>query len=85
MTITWNYRILRHEDRTFALHEVYYDETGEPRAYTAEPIGFYADEEEGPDAIVASLEMALRDARERPILNASAIGGADAGTKPASA
>ena len=80
--MAWSYRVLRHEDGTFALHKVYDDETGEPRAYTAEPIGFCVDEEEGPEGIIASLEMALRDICERPVLDTSAFGGADADTGP---
>lgn len=43
--MSWNYRVLRHEDGSFALHEVY-----------------------------DSLERALRDARERPVLDAVDIG-----------
>ena len=71
--MSWNYRILRHEDGSLALHEVYYDEDGRPRGYTAESAGFCAYEEEGPEGITAALERALRDARERPVLDATDI------------
>lgn len=71
--MTWNYRILRHRDGTLALHEVYYDEQGQPRAYTERPAGFAVDPEDGPEGVQAALETALRDARERPVLDAETI------------
>jgi hypothetical protein len=73
----WNYRVLRHEDGTLALHEVFYDEDGKPSMYTTEPISFAVDADEGLSALTESLERALRDAKERPVLDASEIG-----TKP---
>lgn len=73
---TWNYRIVRHHKPAewLGLHEVYYDEDGNPNALTAQPISFSCDPDEGPGGIVGSLEMALADARERPILDRSEIG-----------
>ncbi len=71
--MTWNYRILRHrkDGRTwYGLHEVYYRSDGRPRAYTADPISFYCDEDEGPEGIAKSLRLALKDARTRPVLDA---------------
>lgn len=38
--MTWNYRILVHENDVetyFQMHEVYYDEDGNPTSYTASP------------------------------------------------
>lgn len=69
--MTWNYRILRHENGDLSLHEVYYFDDGRPRAYTADPISFFSDAEHGPGEIVTSLERALRDAKERPVLDVS--------------
>ncbi|MCX8281771.1 hypothetical protein OSJ77_16375 [Phyllobacterium sp. 0TCS1.6C] len=69
--MTWNYRILRHENGDLALHEVYYDEKGQPKAYTEQPISFFSDAEGGPEEIVGSLERALRDAKERSVLDVS--------------
>jgi len=66
---TWHYRILRHEDGALALHEVYCDEAGEPTRCTVNPVSFGADADEGRDGVVQSLTRALRDARERPILD----------------
>ena len=75
--MTWNYRILRHRKgghTWFALHEVFYDD-GRPTSYTAEPVGFVADEDEGPAGIVGSLEDALDDAWRREVLEADRFGG----------
>ena len=69
--MSWNYRIIRHKEGHFALHEVYYDDAGTPHSYTADPISFVSDEEEGPDGIIASLEHALTDARTKPVLDVS--------------
>ncbi|GAB4228069.1 MAG: hypothetical protein Kow0032_07950 [Methyloligellaceae bacterium] len=70
----WNYRVLRHEDGTLALHEVFYDENGKPSMYTNDPISFAVDGDEGLPALTEALEHALRDARERPVLDVSEIG-----------
>lgn len=64
----WNYRVLRHEDGSLALHEVFYDSAGRPASYTSEPVGFAAHPEEGVLAIESSLEMALKDIRQAPVL-----------------
>lgn len=37
--MSWNYRIIDHRTH-FALHEVFYNEAGEVRAWSAEPAGF---------------------------------------------
>jgi hypothetical protein len=71
--MTWNYRIVRRHDGSFGLHEVYYDDTGKPHSMTADPVGFAADADEGEQGIIASLEMALRDARNRPVLDEQEI------------
>lgn len=79
--MTWNYRIVKFkntprnkeftgEDHYYALHEVYYNEAGKPDGITENPITFVCDEEEGPDGITRSLERALKDAKNRPVLRA---------------
>jgi hypothetical protein len=73
--MSWNYRILRHQDGTLALHEVHYDQHGRPRAYTAEPTRFVVDADEGAEGLRASLERALHDARTRSVIDAVAMGG----------
>jgi hypothetical protein len=66
---TWHYRVLRYTDGTLALHEVYCDEEGRPNGYTARPISFAVDADEGHAGLVQSMKLALRDAIERPILD----------------
>lgn len=61
--MTWRYQILDHGTH-YALHEVYDD----GRSWTADPITFVCDPEEGSDGIIRSLEMALADARNLPVL-----------------
>ncbi len=71
--MTWNYRIIDHGEY-LGLHEVHYDDAGKPKSCTADPITFVADAEEGADGIVKALEMALIDARTRPVLKVSEFG-----------
>lgn len=68
--MTWNYRIIDFGTH-FALHEVYYDEVGQPKRYTSGPADFVVDLEDGAEGITASLEIALRDARQHPVLDAA--------------
>lgn len=65
--MAWNYRILDHGE-WLALHEVYYDDAGEPNGWTVDAITFGAHSDEGAEGVIASLEMALADARKRPVL-----------------
>lgn len=68
--MTWNYRIVRyHDDKGFGLHEVYYDEAGQPKSMTASPVGFACGVEEGPDGIRGSLMTAHSDAMQRPVFD----------------
>ncbi len=73
--MSWNYRIVQHDEGWMGLHEVYYNDNGTPSLYTAKPVGFIATEDEDETAIIESLELALRDARTRPVLKASDITG----------
>lgn len=66
--MSWNHRILRHEDGTYQLHEVYYDADGEPNAWVPAPSVFLAMEEEGAQSIVAELKRALASVRKLPPL-----------------
>jgi hypothetical protein len=71
--MTWHYRVLRHADGSLALHEVYCDASGRPNACTERPISFAVDGEEGLEALVQSLRLALDDATNRPVLDISEI------------
>lgn len=72
----WNYRIIKRksirpngeEIEFYALHEVYYDKEGKPNSRTVEPITFVCDDDEKPDGIIKSLEMALDCAKRHPVL-----------------
>jgi hypothetical protein len=65
---TWNYRIVRYTNGGLGLHEVYYDEAGMITGRTENPCSFACDEEEGPEGIIGSLEMALKDAKEKAVV-----------------
>ena len=48
---------------------MFYDAEGAVSGWTAEPVGFTAyPDDDGAAVVVRSLEMALRDARERPVV-----------------
>ena len=65
--MVWNYRIVRHKEGHFALHEVYYDEDERPFGMT-EPIDFIFDAEEGPEGLIDALEAALADVKAMRVL-----------------
>lgn len=65
---TWNYRIVRYANGGYGLHEVYYDESGMITARTENAISFVVPEEDGPDPLIKSLEMALENAKSKPIV-----------------
>lgn len=68
--MTWNYRIVRYKSGdAYGLHEVYYNKSGEACGMTENCATFGCDAEEGPDGITASLELALKDARTRPVFD----------------
>ena len=68
--MSWNYRIVRYRDgEGFGLHEVYYDDDGQPWSMTEEATRFVCHPDEGPEGIKESLAMAMVDARKRPVLD----------------
>jgi hypothetical protein len=80
--MSWNYRIVkfRHTDRHaklcgeehfYGLHEVYYDEDGNPNGYTEHAVRFECGEDEGPEGIIKSLERALESAKALEVLDAN--------------
>jgi hypothetical protein len=69
--MSWNYRIVKYRRKGagYGLHEVYYDEKGQPWGMTTEPATFVCDDGEEPRAaIYGALLMAQVGARKRPIL-----------------
>jgi hypothetical protein len=65
MIMTWNYRIIKFGDEHYSLHEVYYNEAGEPTMYTTDAIDFVG---ESRHEVVMSLFHAFRDATKHPVL-----------------
>lgn len=66
----WNYRLVKYADGSgFGLHEVYYDDDGNPDAMTQDPIGFQCDLEEGAETISEMLAQALEDAVRKPVFD----------------
>lgn len=39
----WNYRLMKYEDGSFGLHEVYYNADGSIDGYTKDPVGIIFD------------------------------------------
>jgi hypothetical protein len=73
--MSWNYRIVKRTsplgEHFYALHEVYYKDhdINQPTARDDEARGFMSGKEEGPEGIIASLELALKSIREHPVLD----------------
>lgn len=67
--MTWNYRVIQYDDGSFGLHEVFYDDNGKPNACTESAAGFVPCAEEGLEGIIKSLENALNDAGQYPVLD----------------
>ena len=65
--MTWNYRVIRYEDGSSGLHEVYYDDNDKITFWTSEPCNFMAWPEE-PYAIETQLVSALNNVRTLPVL-----------------
>lgn len=67
--MSWNYRIVQYKDGSgYGLHEVYYDDEGQPWSMTKNPASFVCNPDEGPAGITGALMMARTDARKRPVL-----------------
>jgi hypothetical protein len=73
--MSWSYRVLyfppteKQPVGSYGVHEVYYNEQGDPVSWTANPITFTTDEDEDSplESLKRSLRMALSDA-ELPVL-----------------
>ena len=65
----WNHRILAHKDGDdwfFKIHEVYYNEKGEPNSYTANGVSVGAESIEGVNWVLDK----MRESANKPILSA---------------
>jgi hypothetical protein len=68
--MSWNYRIVKYKDGSgYGLHEVYYDDAGLAWSMTERAIDFTADSDDGPGGIADAMELAIKDARERPVFD----------------
>ncbi|MFM5930969.1 MAG: hypothetical protein ACKOPQ_08695 [Novosphingobium sp.] len=66
--MTWNYRVLDHGTH-LAVHEVYYDAEGHVRSWTAEPVGFLANLDEGLDGLLIDLGRVREAVLDKPVLS----------------
>ena len=78
---TWNYRIVKTRGEgplglweAYGLYEVYYDAEGYPESRTGALASFACDSDEGHEGILKSLELALKDAGTKPVLDEDDIG-----------
>lgn len=74
----WTYQIIRHEgddgfEPYLSLHEVYCKD-GKIYTMTAHAVCFDGFDDEGKGELIASLEMALADAKRLPILDENEVG-----------
>lgn len=73
--MSWNYRVVKTivcGEESYGIHEVYYDEQGEPRMFSADPCPVYSETLEGLEKEISRFEAALG----RPILQESNFPGA---------
>jgi hypothetical protein len=56
--MTWNYRVIKIGEEV-GIHEVYYDEEGNPSSYTANPVAVSSYTEDGADSLKWILERML--------------------------
>lgn len=72
--MSWNYRVIKHEKLDgswFSIHEVYYDDDGNPWACTEDPASPFGETEEELRAGAAMMMKAF----EKPVLNYSSFNG----------
>ncbi len=63
--MSWDYRIIKLADGSYALHEVFYDGNAEPVHIICEPVEFTCGRHSSPEAIIESLRLAaISAARE---------------------
>lgn len=68
--VRWHYRIVRHADNNLSLCEVYYDKDDAVTEIVRNPLfAAYTAGGENRDSIIRALRNALRDARQRTILD----------------
>ena len=72
--MTWNYRILEHKNADgsswFAIHEVYYNEAGNPESCSQEPCFAHGDDTEG---LITDMNYMMQ-ALNKPVLSYKEFG-----------
>ena len=67
--MTWNHRVIRRKYDTgeeyFAIHEVYYDASGEPESVTALPVAVF---EDSIDDLAITIDR-FRECLSKPVLD----------------
>src|SRR4051794_14863025 len=58
--MTWNHGVIRHKEGHLALHEVYYNEAGQPRAYSQQPVTFIGDGDDALQELIGARKHAMR-------------------------
>ena len=72
----WHHEIIFHDKDAkpwYGLHEVHFEKDGEIVAYTQDALYFAVDEDEGPEELIRSVELALQDIKKHPIRKDSEI------------
>ena len=64
--MSWNYRVIKHAEQQFSIHEVYYDEEGKPHSMTVDPVSAFGEtlEELKDDLLLISVALT------KPVLDA---------------
>ena len=67
--MTWNYRVIEHDrpgstDKSFGIHEVYYDDMGRVKTWTERAVGVTAYSVEG---LAEEMDI-MREALAKPVL-----------------
>lgn len=73
---TWNHRVIRKtngEEVWYGVHEVFFDEGGEPIMCTKEPLGLYHVDDDPIKKLIEDFDR-MREALDKPILNYEDIG-----------
>ena len=57
--MSWNYRVIKHAEQQFSIHEVYYDEEGKPHSMAVDPVSAFGEtlEELKDDSLLISVAL----------------------------
>jgi hypothetical protein len=69
--LTWDYRVVKHTDGSFAIHEIYYTDTNKIKLYSKNPCGIVADDIGDLKSVLSMLSAALK----QPVIFANELPG----------